>query len=59
MVDLRNFLLNLGFWIIAGLAFFASSLYIDHWDRVLLRFFYFPLVGLLLSVALMYAPASI
>lgn len=55
MVDLRNFLLNLGFWIIAGLALFASSLYIDHWDRVLLRFFYFPLVGLLLSVALMYA----
>ena len=51
MVDLRNFLLNLGFWILAGLALFVSSLYIDHWDRVLLRFFYFPLIGLLLSAS--------
>jgi hypothetical protein len=55
MVDLRNFFLNVGFWLVAGIAFFVSSLYIDHWDRVVLRFFYFPLIGLLLSVALMYA----
>ena len=55
MVELRNFFLNVGFWLIAGLAFFVSSLYVDHWDRVVLRFFYYPLIGLLLSVALMYA----
>jgi hypothetical protein len=37
------------FWLIAGVLMFLSALNIDHWNQVIPRFFYYPVLGLLIS----------
>lgn len=39
------------FWLIAGLLMFFNALRVDHWDRVIMRFFYFPILALLVTSA--------
>lgn len=42
----------LAFWLIAALLMFLNGLRSDHWNQVVIRFFYFPIIGVLFSAAL-------
>ncbi len=39
------------FWLIAALLMFLNGLRFPHWDQVIIRFLYFPIIGLLVTSA--------
>ena len=52
MTASRYWTFTIVFWIVAGALMFLTALRIDHWDQVIPRFLYFPVLGLL-NTALM------
>ncbi len=51
MTASRYWTFSIVFWVIAALLMFVNALRIDHWDQVLIRFIYFPILGVLLTAA--------
>jgi len=47
----RFWIFTLSFWLIAGTLVFVNALAIDHWNRVAMRFMYFPILGVLIVSA--------
>jgi hypothetical protein len=48
----KYWIFTIAFWMIAALLMFLHGLPSDHWDRVIIRFLYFPILGLLITSAM-------